>query len=86
VRVRETSGRGAVLKDIEVERFLTDRATDLGGFGQPVFVDRAFFAGLEYPAGYNERRPDGLALVHHPGVRLGPDWWTSQTAVLGVSR
>ncbi|MBM4084914.1 MAG: hypothetical protein FJ272_09010, partial [Planctomycetes bacterium] len=38
---------------VEVERFATESAAELGGMGQPVFLGQCFFLGLEYPAAYN---------------------------------
>jgi hypothetical protein len=50
-----------------------------------VFLDGSFFLGLAYPAGYNVVQERTVFLRHHPGVRLGPEWWASRVAVLGAA-
>ena len=75
---------GVLVRDIDVECFRTDAATDLGGRGQPVYVADAFYLGLEYPAGYNTARSGEIYARHYPGRRLGAATWGSKSAVLGV--
>lgn len=48
----------ATVDRLEVERFVTAGNQSGGGRGEPVFVDDAWFFGLEYPAGYS-RCKDG---------------------------
>ncbi len=72
-----------VVRMLAVESFTAPGAQfDMGGFGQPLFVNHDQFWGLEYPAGYNEIvKPAGLCLRHYPG-RAGIV--ESKTAVWGV--
>ncbi|HIE50950.1 MAG TPA: hypothetical protein EYP85_04260 [Armatimonadetes bacterium] len=78
-------GPGVLVKDVEVEHFTTGAETDLGGFGQPLFLANCHFLGLEYPAGYNLREGQTIALRHYPGAYVGRASWTSKTAVWGVA-
>ncbi|HOX27710.1 MAG TPA: hypothetical protein PLQ76_01005 [bacterium] len=50
--------------------------------GRPVFIARQLFAGLEYPAGWNEFENGVVRLHHYPG-RKGTV--VSKTAVIGVA-
>ena len=84
--VRGLGDAPPVVADVEVERFRTDRPSDLGGLGQPLFVPGDLFLGLEYPAGYAECRDGLVALRHHPGREAGRAPWQSKSAVLGVAR
>ena len=52
--VRAVGGAKPLLNRIDVERFTTDAACELGGLGQPVFIAGSLFTGLEYPAAHNE--------------------------------
>lgn len=85
-RLRLAADRSVVVRDVEVERLQVGIPTDLGGFGQPVFVGRRAFVGLEYPAAENLRREGWVILQHHPGVRLKPraEGWFSKSAVMGM--
>ncbi|MBM3472636.1 MAG: hypothetical protein FJX75_05120 [Armatimonadetes bacterium] len=76
-----------LVRDVQVERLKTPVPTDLGGLGQPVFIDNRGFVGLEYPAADNLQREGLVTLEHHPGKRLEPGarWWTSKMAVLGIA-
>ncbi len=65
---------------VQVEQLSGKFKTDLGGRGQPVFVDGKWFAGLEYPAGYHEGQPGQLRLYHFPGRQK----FTTKRAVWGV--
>ncbi len=69
-----------VVDAVHVEQLAGKFKTDLGGRGQPLFVDGRWFAGLEYPAGYHEG-PDGqVRLYHFPGRKK----FTTQRAVWGA--
>jgi len=73
-----------LVNEIDVESFRISGAPrfTFGGFGQPIFVDRQLFIGLEYPAGHNIARMDkSISLRHYPG-RTGRI--TSKRAVIGV--
>lgn len=50
--------------------------------GRPVFIDGRLFAGLEYPAGWNEAEKGVVRLHHYPG-RKGRV--VSKSAVIGVA-
>lgn len=77
-----------VVDEIEVERLQTSAAATRGGYGQPIFLDKAWYLGLEYPAGYNDVRPTTaerlLVLHHYPGRPIG-DGLSSKTAVIGAA-
>jgi len=76
--------QGDLINEIHVEEFLMRgvRSLRFGGFGQPLFVDRQLFLGLEYPAGYNVVGKDKtISLKHFPG-RNGEV--VSKKAVIGV--
>lgn len=51
-------GQMATVDRLEVERFVTDKPAEGGGRGEPVFLNKQWFTGLEYPAGYT-RHTDG---------------------------
>jgi hypothetical protein len=65
---------------VQVEQFTGQFKTELGGRGQPVFIDGRWFTGLEYPAGYHEGQPGQLRLYHFPGSNS----FTTKRAVWGV--
>lgn len=48
----------ATVDRLEVERFVNNDEQSGGGRGEPVFIRKQWFTGLEYPAGYS-RRGDG---------------------------
>ena len=83
--VRGLGDASPVVTDVEIERFRTDRQTDLGGFGQPLFIPGDWFLGLEYPAGNNECREGLVTLRHHPGRRAEETPWLTKRAVWGVA-
>ncbi|MBI3922868.1 MAG: alpha-galactosidase [Armatimonadetes bacterium] len=83
--VRSLTGREALLRDVEVERFRTSAKPDLGGYGQPLYLDDSLFFGLEYPAGYDECRDGLTTLGHHPGRKLTQEFMECKSAVFGVS-
>lgn len=77
-------GKKNLINAIEVEQFKIAGGGHFrfGGFGQPLFVNRQLFMGLEYPAGHNlVSRDKTIALKHYPGRR---GEITSKTAVVGV--
>jgi hypothetical protein len=93
--VRAVDGTKPLLNRIDVERFSTDAACEVGGLGQPVFMAGSVFTGLEYPAGHNEARASArakpsaprflVALWHLPGKVLSPALLESKPAVLGAA-
>ena len=96
VAVRASGGTKRLLNRIDVERFSTDAACELGGLGQPVFIAGSVFTGLEYPAAHNEARADArvkpsaprllVALWHLPGKVLTAEFLESKPAVLGAAK
>ena len=66
---------------IAVESLAVSGSSDLGGFGQPLFLADRWFTGLEYPGGWNEARGGRLALRHFPGRAN----FTSKWAVVGAA-
>jgi hypothetical protein len=73
---------------LEVERFRTRQACDLGGIGEPIFLGDSWFAGLEYPGSHTDHRDGLVTLAHYPGLAKvdSQGRWTiqSKTAVLGT--
>jgi len=65
---------------IQVEQLAGQFKPELGGRGQPVFVDGCWFAGLEYPAGYAEGAQGQLRMYHFPGQKT----FTTKRAVWGI--
>lgn len=51
-------GPGESVDRLEIERFSVDVPATRGGRGEPVFVNNAWFFGVEYPAAYS-RHTDG---------------------------
>ncbi|MFA6449587.1 MAG: hypothetical protein WCX65_08970 [bacterium] len=92
----EVEAGARLVNEIDVERFKTG-ALKIERFdtlhesnppwdwpgGRPIFIDRQLFAGLEYPAGYNESENGVVRLHHYPG-RAGRI--LSKTAVIGAGR
>ncbi|MHC4064191.1 MAG: alpha-galactosidase, partial [Planctomycetota bacterium] len=74
---------------LEVERFRTKAPCSLGGEGQPVFLGRSWFVGLEYPGSEAGHEGGLVTLAHFPGPAR-PDELAdrhliqSQMAVAGV--
>jgi len=58
---------GDAIDRLEVERFSTDAPEERGGRGEPVFVNKTWFFGAEYPAAYS-RHTDG----NTPKAGTGP--------------
>ena len=94
----EVEPAGRLVNEIDVERLPFGTAAAFERFdvrhdsyppwdwpgGRPVYIDRQLFAGLEYPAGYNEQGKDGVLRLHHfPGRRA--EKVESKTAVVGVA-
>jgi len=65
---------------VQVEQFTGAFKTELGGRGQPLFIDGRWFTGLEYPAGYHEGPAGQVRLYHFPGRKT----FTTKRAVWGV--
>lgn len=63
----------------------TARRMRLGGRGQPVFVDDAWFVALEHPNSSNICENGTLTLRQFPGYRFGKEGVTLQTMVIGGS-
>ena len=81
---------GEAVDRLEVERFTTGQACQLGGIGAPVFVGKSWFVGLEYPLGFTEYGNGLVSLAHYPGLAKKsaekPQSWIvqSKTAVAGA--
>lgn len=65
----------------DVERLPVTGGVTAGGFGRPVFVDDAWFAGLEFPAGDSDLWGGVLTCSHHPGRGAFESPW----AVIGAA-
>ena len=76
-------GGDRLVRQVSVESFdVSGQRFSYGGFGQPLFMSEEFFAGLEYPAGYNTvSKGKTVRLTHYPGRRGRVE---SKSAVLGV--
>lgn len=89
--IRLTLPPGGAVDRLEVERFQTKETCTQGGRGEPVFVGRSWFAGLEYP-GSETKHADGLVtLAHFPNLAkknadADGSVIQSQTAVVGVGK
>jgi len=70
---------------LEVERLTCPADVRLGGRGQPLFVDEAFFLGLEYPGGFNESEGSLITLRHYPSTVPSDRFLVSKTAVFGAA-
>ena len=67
-----------------IERLRTREKGELGGLGQPVFVGKRAFFGLEYPAAHNDVSNGMLDLHHFPGKRLSSRWLELKSEIIGV--
>lgn len=57
----------ALVDTVAVESLRVAGRGECGGFGQPLFLDREWFFGLEYPAGTNALHQGQLRCSHSPG-------------------
>jgi hypothetical protein len=79
-----------VIDELDVERLTVAAPATRGGYGQPAFLGDIWYAGLEYPAGYNDLRlkpgetQRDLILHHYPGRSLAAPL-VSKPAVIGVT-
>lgn len=69
-----------VVDRISVETWKIETIADVGGFGQPLYLNGDWFIGLEYPAGTTELVGHQLQAFHFPGRAT----FASKTAVLGA--
>lgn len=53
----------ATVDRLEVERMFIQKSATGGGRGEPVFIDDAWFFGLEYPAGHSRHTTGNLPVV-----------------------
>lgn len=88
-RIRVTMPAGGTIDRLEVERFTTTVPCDRGGRGEPVFIGKSWFVGLEYPGAETKHDNGRVTLAHFPGRgRPTGDGGTyiveSKTAVVGV--
>ncbi len=70
--------------EVTVEQFVSDQVVELGGFGRPLLIGNAWFAGLEYPGGHNQHDGRRVALRHYPGRPIGSQPLRSKVAVVGA--
>lgn len=82
---------GGAVDALQVERFRTAVPCDRGGYGEPVFVGKSWFFGLEYPACDDQQRAGLVTLGHFPGLAKHDEatgaWLIqSKTAVAGVGK
>ena len=59
--------------------------TELGGKGQPVFINKSWFVGLEHPYSKSLQNNGEVVLQQFPGNIFGMDFFDLQTLVLGAS-
>jgi hypothetical protein len=69
-----------VVDRVSVETWKGETIADVGGFGQPLFLNGDWFVGLEYPAGTTEQISHQLDAYHFPGRAT----FDSKTAVVGA--
>ncbi len=85
-----TMAAGEAVDRLEVERFKTRPACDLGGIGEPIFIGDSWFTGLEYPGSYTDHCNGLVTLAHYPGLarkskEKGYSWVIqSKSAVIGT--
>jgi len=85
-------GESQSIDRLEVERFRTELPCERGGRGEPVFIGKAWFVGLEYPGSETTSKEGLVTLAHYPGrVRIQDEkthQWIiqSKTAVAGVGK
>ena len=59
--------------------------TELGGKGQPVFINKRWFVGLEHPYSKGIQNNGEVILRQFPGNKIGTELFDLQTMVLGAS-
>ena len=59
--------------------------TELGGKGQPVFIDNSWFVGLEHPYSKSYQKSGEVILRQFPGNKFGKNLFNLQTLVLGAA-
>ena len=73
---------------------LTVEALDVGvgvqaeafpGLGQPVYLARQFFCGVEHPGSQNSVEGESVTCAYRPAMRLSAEWQRSKPCVLGVA-
>ncbi len=72
VEVTNTSKEESLLRDVELDAFITEAAVMGGGHGKPVFIADEIFAAIEHPVGDNKLTERRLVMAHYPGKRLKP--------------
>ena len=88
-KIRVTLPTATAIDRIEVERFKTTLPCTRGGRGEPVFIGKTWFGGLEYPGAETKHDNGRVTLAHFPGragrpIDRGLRVVESKTAVLGV--
>ena len=72
--------------DVEAFAMRPEVQTDaFPGLGQPVYLARQFFCGVEHPGSRNTADGKLVRCGYRPAMRLRPDWQRSKTCVLGVA-
>jgi len=59
--------------------------TELGGKGQPVFINKSWFVGLEQPYSKSLQENGDVILRQFPGSKFGKDYFNLQTMVIGAA-
>jgi len=59
--------------------------TELGGKGQPVFINKSWFVGLEHPYSRGIQNNGKVILRQFPGNKIGEKLFDLQTMVLGAA-
>ena len=59
--------------------------TELGGKGQPVFINKSWFVGLEHPYSRGIQNNGEVILRQFPGNKIGEKLFDLQTMVLGAA-
>lgn len=83
----KTTGRGTYFIDslAAAKNEWSPPNSFLGGFGQPLFTEDLFL-GLEYPSSLNIAEGPTVTLGSVVGASIPPEGFTSEPAVIGVSR
>ncbi len=85
ISLRSLSKRQLAIDTCEQIRWKKCGETELGGKGQPVFINKSWFVGLEHPYSKSFQNNGEVILRQFPGNEFGRDLFDLQTLVLGAS-
>ena len=77
-----------LLSELDVEVFSVRegvRVENFPGLGQPVYIGRQFFCGVEHPGSSNTVADGVVTCGYRPAMPLSREWHRSKTCVVGVA-